>query len=58
MTPPAEPRVGLNTRIDIATDERRRRLQRRTGLSAPRLIAEALRVFEARLEADSEVAAA
>ena len=50
MRPQAKPRVNFSTQVSIETDERRRRLQERTGLSAPRLIADALRELEARLE--------
>ena len=54
MRPQAKPGVNFFTRVDLETDDRRRRLQERTGLSAPRLIANALREFEARLEASWE----
>jgi hypothetical protein len=54
MRPQAKPGVNFFTRVDLETDDRRRRLQERTGLSAPRLIANALREFEARLEASCE----
>jgi hypothetical protein len=46
----AKPGVNFFTRVDLETDDRRRRLQQRTGLSAPRLIADALREFEAHFE--------
>jgi hypothetical protein len=42
--------VNFFTRVDLETDERRRRLQRRMGYSAPRLVDEALREFEANLD--------
>jgi hypothetical protein len=44
-------RVSLNTLVDLDTDERRRRLQARTGLPASRLVAAALRALETQLEA-------
>ena len=50
MRPQAKPRVNTGAQVSIETDERRRRLQERTGLSAPRLIADALRELEVRLE--------
>jgi hypothetical protein len=50
MRPQAKPGVNFFIRVDLDTDDRRRRLQERTGLSAPRLIADALREFEAHLE--------
>jgi hypothetical protein len=46
----AKPGVNLFTRVDLETDERRRRLQERTGYSVPRLVAEALRKFERALD--------
>jgi methionyl-tRNA formyltransferase len=46
MRPQAKPGVNFFTRVDIETDDRRRRLQERTGYSAPRLVGEALRDFE------------
>jgi hypothetical protein len=55
MRPQAKPGVNFFTRVDLETDDRRRRLQERTGLSAPGLIAEALRELEAHLEASSDV---
>jgi hypothetical protein len=44
--------LGVNffTRVDPDTDERRRRLQRLTGLSAPRLVRLALIEYERLLE--------
>ena len=50
MRAQAKPGVNFFTRVDLETDDRRRRLQQRTGLSAPRLIADALRELEAHLE--------
>jgi len=50
MRAQAKPGVNFFTRVDLETDDRRRRLQEWTGLSAPRLIADALREFEAHLE--------
>jgi hypothetical protein len=46
MRPQAKPGVNFFTRVDIETDDRRRRLQERTGYSVPRLVDEALRNFE------------
>ena len=46
MRPQAKPGVNFFTRVDIETDDRRRRLQQRTGYSVPRLVGEALREFE------------
>jgi hypothetical protein len=56
MRPQAKPGVNFFIRVDLDTDERRRRLQERTGLSAPRLIADALREFEAHLETSMRAA--
>ena len=50
MIPSAKPNVAFNVRIDLDTADRRRRLQQRTGLSAPRLVAQALRELEERLD--------
>ena len=52
MRATAKPAVSLAVRVDIETDERRRRLQQQTGLSAARLVAVALRTLEARLDAE------
>lgn len=49
MQQKGKPRVSLNTLVDPDTDDRRRRLQERTGFATSRLIAEALRTFEAEL---------
>jgi hypothetical protein len=49
MQPPAQPAVNFFTRVSPETDKRRRRLQARTGYSAPRLVDEALRCLEDRL---------
>jgi hypothetical protein len=53
----AKPTINFSTRVDLATDDLRRRLQERTGYATPRLVAEALRVLEAQL-ATGEAAAA
>jgi hypothetical protein len=44
----SQAKLGVNffTRVDVETNDRRRRLQKRTGYSAPRLVGEALRNFE------------
>jgi len=54
MRPQAKPRVNFFAQVSIDTDERRRRLQERTGHSVPRLIDEALRELETNLEAAEE----
>ena len=46
-----QPSVNFHARIDLDTEERRRRLQAQTGLSAPRLVREAFRELEQRLNA-------
>jgi hypothetical protein len=51
VTMRAKPSVSFATRVDPATDERRRRLQERTGLTTPALIEEAMKVFESQLGA-------
>jgi hypothetical protein len=53
----AKPSVNFFTRVSLDTHERRRRLQQRTGLSAPRLVEEALRILEANLDIDRDHAA-
>ena len=50
MRPQAKPRVNFFAQVSIDTDERRRRLQERTGYSVPRLIDEALRELETNLD--------
>ena len=44
-----QPSVNFHARIDLDTEERRRRLQAQTGLSAPRLVEEAFRELERQL---------
>lgn len=51
----AQPSVSFATRVNSATDERRRRLQEQTGLTAPALLKEAMKLLEDRLEADRSV---
>ena len=51
MATACQPSVNLHARIDLDTEKRRRRLQAQTGLSAPRLIREAFRELERRLNA-------
>jgi hypothetical protein len=51
MATPSQPSVNLHARIDLDTEQRRRRLQEETGLSAPLLIREAFRELERRLNA-------
>ena len=46
-----QPTINFHARIDFDTEERRRRLQAKTGLSAPRLVREAFRELEQRLNA-------
>jgi hypothetical protein len=45
-----QPSINFHARIDLDTEQRRRRLQSQTGLSAPRLVGEALRVYEQQLD--------
>jgi hypothetical protein len=52
MRPQAKPRVNFFAQVSIDTDERRRRLQQRTGYSVPRLVDEALRELETNLDGD------
>jgi hypothetical protein len=47
-----QPSINFHARIDLDTEARRRRLQERTGLSAPRLVREAFRELERGLDAD------
>ena len=49
MAPAPQPSINFHARIDLATEECRRRLQEQTGLSAPRLVSEAFRELERRL---------
>jgi hypothetical protein len=44
-----QPSVNFHARIDLATEECRRRLQEQMGLSAPQLVSEAFRELERRL---------
>jgi hypothetical protein len=44
-----QPSINFHARIDLPTEERRRRLQEQTGLSAPQLVSEAFRELERRL---------
>jgi hypothetical protein len=46
-----QPSVNFHARIDLDTEERRRRLQAQTGLSASGLVREAFRELEQRLNA-------
>jgi len=48
------PSFNFHARIDCDTEERRRRLQERTGLSAPRLVREAFQELERHLNLPSE----
>ena len=45
---------NFHARIDFDTQERRRRLQERTGLSAPQLVREAFQELERHLNLPSE----
>jgi hypothetical protein len=49
MATAPQPSVNFHARIDLDTEERRRRLQAQTGLSASRLVKEAFRELEQRL---------
>jgi hypothetical protein len=44
-----KPSFNFHARIDCDTEERRRRLQKQTGLSAPQLVSEAFRELERQL---------
>jgi hypothetical protein len=46
----AQPKVNFYTQVNLAVDERRRRIQARTGYPLPRLVDEALRVLELSLD--------
>lgn len=46
-----QPSINFHARIDLDTEERRRRLQAQTAFSAPRLVSEAFRELERRLNA-------
>jgi hypothetical protein len=48
MATAPQPSVNFHARIDLDTEERRRRLQAQTGLSASRLVREAFRELERR----------
>jgi hypothetical protein len=49
MATAPQPSINFHARIDLDTEERRRRLQAQTGLSASRLVREAFRELERRL---------
>jgi hypothetical protein len=49
----AQPTVSFATRVDPATDQRRRPIQELTGLTTPDLIKEAMKLLEAQLHAKS-----
>jgi hypothetical protein len=49
MTTAPQPSVNFHARIDLDTEDRRRRLQALTGLSASGLVREAFRELEQRL---------
>ena len=51
----AKPTVAFATRVDPATDERRRRLQELTGRTTPELINDALKLLEIQLKAERSV---
>ena len=52
-----QPTINFHARVDLDTEERRRRLQAQTGLSAPRLVSEAFRELERQLNACRPAAA-
>jgi len=54
MTTAPQPTFNFHARIDSDTEERRRRLQMQTGLSAPRLVREAFQELERHLNLPSE----
>jgi len=49
-----QPSVNFHARIDLDTEERRRRLQERTGFSAPLLVRAAFHELERHLNLPSE----
>jgi hypothetical protein len=49
MATTPQPSINFHARIDLDTEERRRRLQAQTGLSASRLVEEAFRQLERQL---------
>jgi hypothetical protein len=49
MATAPQPSINFHARIDLDTEERRRRLQAQTGLSASRLVEEAFRQLERQL---------
>jgi hypothetical protein len=54
MAAAPQPSINFHARIDLDTEERRRRLQKRTGLSASRLVSEAFRELEQQLNAAAQ----
>jgi hypothetical protein len=52
MAPKTKPTVSLSARVPLTTDERRRRLQDRTGRSLCRLVDDAFRALETELDRD------
>jgi len=54
MTTAPQPTFNFHARIDSDTEERRRRLQEQTGLSAPRLVRKAFQELERHLNLPSE----
>jgi hypothetical protein len=53
MPEPAKPNISFAVRIDLETDKRRKRLQRKFGFSGPELVRRAFETFEASLTGDS-----
>jgi hypothetical protein len=49
MATAPQPSINFHARIDLPTEECRRRLQEQTGLSAPQLVSEAFRELERQL---------
>jgi hypothetical protein len=49
-----QPSINFHARIDLDTEERRRRLQSQTGLSASQLVREAFQELERHLNLPSE----
>jgi hypothetical protein len=45
----AKPSISFSTRVDLDTDKRRKRLQRKYGLTGPELVRRALEALEAAL---------
>jgi hypothetical protein len=49
----AQPKVNFYTQVSLDADDRRRRLQERTGYTMPQLVSEALKAFGSSLDVGS-----